>query len=284
MANIAVVSMGEMGAGIAQRLTENGARVVTFLSGRSEASHRRAQLAGVEVLSDTEMVEQAEIILSIVPPSVALSTAQSLVPLVAQSGNRKVYIDCNAVAPETLQSIAELFSRRNLCFGDASIIGSSPKPGTAGPRVYMSGEIEEEARSLRSLGIDARVLSDELGEASALKMAYAGITKGFQALGTSMALGAANHGVTSSLVGELQASQPALYGMLARQLPSMYAKAYRWDGEMKEIAKFLEPEEGAVKMLEGASILYEHIARENETSDSNVLAKLDLFTKPQGGP
>lgn len=281
MVNIGVISMGEMGARIARRLTDNGARVVTSLEGRSEASRKRAEWAKAEVFSDAEMVQQSEVILSIVPPSVALSTAIHIMPLIKQFGGKKVYIDCNAIAPETLTAMADEFVVQGLLFGDASIIGSSPKPGTAGPRLYMSGNIDQEALLLRSFGIDARVLSDSLGEASALKMAYAGITKGFQALGTSMAIGAANHGVTTGLVAELQASQPALYGILARQLPSMYSKAYRWDGEMNEIAKFLQPEAGAVTMLEGASELYRHVAEENLKPESDFLEKIHRFTHPQ---
>src|SRR5690606_38988502 len=128
--------------------------------------------------------------------------------------------------------------------------------------------------------LDTRVLSDALGDASALKMAYAGITKGFQALGTSMALGAARNGAAESFVAELEASQPQLHAWLSKQLPSMYAKAYRWDGEMREIAKFLQPEEGASQMLSGAATLYEHVAEDNRTGpQSEIISILDRFTK-----
>ena len=142
----------------------------------------------------------------------------------------------------------------------------------------MSGPIKGEAETLKQLGIDTRVLSTTLGDASTLKMSYAGITKGFQALGASMALGAGRNGAQASLVEELKASQPQLYGWLSRSLPSMYDKAYRWDGEMREIAKFLLPEKGASTMLTGAADLYVHIAEDNRAGPkSEIISTLDRF-------
>ena len=44
----ALVATGAMGAAIGQRLVENGARVVTALDGRSDASISRAKAAGIE--------------------------------------------------------------------------------------------------------------------------------------------------------------------------------------------------------------------------------------------
>ena len=61
-------------------------------------------------------------------------------------------------------------------------------------------------------------------------------------------------------------------------LPSMYNKAYRWDGEMREIAKFLQPEQGASTMLSGAADLYEHIAADHRAGpQSEIISTLDRF-------
>ena len=279
MTTIAVVAMGEMGSGLARRLVERGARVLTSLRGRSEASAMRARAAGVEAVDDPTLVGAAELFLSVVPPSAAKETADHYLPLIGASGPPPVFIDCNAIAPQTLHGIAASFLERNLPFLDASIIGSAPKADDAGPRFYMSGPVNDAADKLRALGLDARVLSMSLGDASALKMSYAGITKGFQALGASMALGAARNGAAVSLVAELKDSQPALYAWLVRQLPAMYAKAYRWDGEMREIAKFLLPEQGASMMLDGAADLYQHIAADQRIGqDSEIISILTRFT------
>lgn len=200
--------------------------------------------------------------------------------LIEKAARKPVFVDCNAIAPQTLHAISKPFLQRGLPFIDASIIGAAPKPDGSSPRLYMSGPISGEAETLKALGLDTRVLSVALGDASALKMAYAGITKGFQALGTSMALGAARNGATESFVAELQASQPSLYAWLSKQLPTMYAKAYRWDGEMREIAKFLEPEQGAAGMLTGAADLYVHVAADNRAGpQSEIISTLDRFVE-----
>ena len=278
MTVIAVVAMGEMGAGFAQRLVERGARVLTSLAGRSEASAKRANAAGATVTDDATLIAEADMFLSIVPPSVAGATAERFLPFIEKAARKPVYIDCNAIAPQTLAGIAKMFGDKGLPFLDGSIIGAAPRPDGSSPRLYMSGPIKGEAETLKQLGIDTRVLSSNLGDASTLKMSYAGITKGFQALGASMALGAGRNGAQESLVAELKFSQPQLYGWLSKALPSMYDKAYRWDGEMREIAKFLLPEQGASTMLAGAADLYVHIAEDNRAGPkSEIISTLDRF-------
>jgi 3-hydroxyisobutyrate dehydrogenase-like beta-hydroxyacid dehydrogenase len=281
MTAIAVVSMGEMGSGIAARLVENGARVLTTLAGRSEASFIRARAAGVEIVDDGAMIEQASMVLSVVPPSVAGETAARFLPLIERSNHKPVYLECNAVAPQTVQALSKPFAERGLRFLDASIIGLPPKPGGASPRLYMSGPVGQEAEILRSFGLDTRVLSDAIGDASALKMAYAGINKGFQAIGVAMILGAARNGVAESLAAELEDSLPIHYNWIQKKIPGIYSKAYRWDGEMREIAKFLEPEAGAVAMLRGAAELYKHVGEEyKEGAGSEMIAALERFAGP----
>lgn len=279
MAVIGVVAMGEMGAGIARRLHERGAEVLSVLAGRGAASIERARQAGARDVDDAGLVAHADIILSVVPPSTAGELAARLLPLIeAKSGEKPSYIDCNAIAPQTLHTIAGPFIERGLPFIDASIIGAPPRAEDDSPRLYMSGPIVGEAETLKALGLDTRVISEALGDASTLKMAYAGITKGFQALGTAMALGAARNGAAASFLAELSTSQPQLHAWLRRQLPGMYAKAYRWDGEMREIARFLEPEDGASRMLAGAAELYRHVAEDHRQGpDSEIISVLNAF-------
>ncbi len=96
-----------------------------------------------------------------------------------------------------------------------------------------------------------------------------------------MALGAARNGVSEGFVAELRAAAPEIYGWLQKNLPIVPAKAYRWDGEMREIAKFLEPERGAADMLTGAATLYEHLAEDNRAGPSSEnLSVLNAFVKP----
>src|SRR3954469_16869117 len=107
---VAVIAMGEMGAGVARRLTKRGARVLTSLAGRSAASAERAAQAGVEIAPDDQaLVESADIILSIVPPSRAGELAGRLLPAIRRGKVRPLFVDCNAIAPSTLAEIARPF-------------------------------------------------------------------------------------------------------------------------------------------------------------------------------
>src|ERR1700742_285621 len=104
---IAVVAPGEMGAGIGQRLHERGARVLTSLAGRSAASAKRAERAGLVDAGDDEIVT-AEIILSVVPPKDAAGLAERLKPAIARAAKKPIYVDCNAVAPQTADEIGSI--------------------------------------------------------------------------------------------------------------------------------------------------------------------------------
>jgi 3-hydroxyisobutyrate dehydrogenase-like beta-hydroxyacid dehydrogenase len=280
LVTIGVVAMGEMGSGVARRLTERGARVVTCLDGRSEASAERAREAGAEVLGTADLIREAEIVLSIVPPAAASTTAAGFAGQFEALERRPVYIDCNAIAPQTLETIAKQFAARALPIVDGSIIGIPPRPGYS-PKLYLSGDGARAAETLAGLGIDARLVSARLGDASALKMAFGGLTKGFQALGAAMALGAARAGAEAHFLAEVRETLPSLYDWLTKMLPSMYAKAYRWDDEMLEISRFLEPDEGAAEMLAGAAALYRGIAADHRAGpDSEIMRILSAFVAP----
>ncbi len=273
---IAVIAMGEMGSGVAARLVERGATVRTNLQGRSAASAERARAAGVGIASDDEtLVTGADFVLSIVPPARAGELAQRLLPAIQATGGRAIYVDCNAIAPQTLTAIAAPFEAADVAFVDAGIVGGPPSPDF-NPRIYASGPRAVAFARLNDFGLDIPVLSERIGDASALKMAYAGTTKGTSAVMAAMMLGAARAGVAEAFVAEMKSSQAGRLEAAVRQLPVVLRKAYRWDGEMEEIARFLMPETGGAGMFDGAAQLYRDLARDvAEGEDPERLRLLD---------
>jgi 3-hydroxyisobutyrate dehydrogenase-like beta-hydroxyacid dehydrogenase len=254
--------MGEMGSGVAARLVERGAVVRTNLEGRSASSAERARAAGVEIAADdAALVAGADLMLSIVPPARAGELAERLLPVIARAGGKTVYVDCNAIAPQTVQTIARPFAAAGVGFVDAGIIGGPPS-GDYNPRIYASGPEAKAFAGLNAYGLDIPVLSDRIGEASALKMAYAGTTKGTSAIMMAMMLGAARAGVAEAFVAEMKSSQAGKLEAAVRQAPVVLRKAYRWDGEMEEIARFLLPEMGGEGLFQGAAQLYRDLARD----------------------
>jgi 3-hydroxyisobutyrate dehydrogenase-like beta-hydroxyacid dehydrogenase len=273
---VAILSQGAMGAGVAARLVAHGVRVLTSLEGRSAASAARAAAAGMEAVDEAGLAA-ADAFLSILPPAEALATAERLGPAFAAAAAPPLYVDCNAVSPTTMRRIAAVLGAQGLRVVDAGIIGGPPREGYAGPVVHASGpEAPRLAALLEGRGLDLRVLDGPVGAASALKMSYAGITKGLVAIGSAMMLAATRAGAAQALHAELAASQPALAAWFGRMVPSMYAKAYRWSGEMEEIADFAADDAAAAAIYRGAAALYERLA--GEAGQPEVAALRDFLS------
>ncbi|MEO3471419.1 DUF1932 domain-containing protein [Roseomonas sp. CAU 1739] len=273
---IAILAQGAMGAGVAARLVTHGVRVLTCVEGRSAASAARAAQAGMEAVPETAF-GQADAFLSILPPDQATATAERLAPMLAAAEKPPLYVDCNAISPETMRRVANLLGTHGLRVADAGIIGGPPREGYGGPVIYASGQ---EATGLAALldrrGINLRVMDGPIGAASGLKMSYAGITKGLVAIGSAMMLAATRAGAADALRAELASSQPALSAWFARMVPSMYGKAYRWAGEMEEIADFVREDDGAAAIYGGAARLYARLADAgSETEVAALRAFLD---------
>ena len=167
-------------------------------------------------------------------------------------------------------------------FVDAGIIGTPPRKGAKGPSFYASGPDAGAFAIVRDFGVDARVLDAPIGAASALKMAYAGITKGLTAVGSAMMLAATRSGAAKGLRDELAESQPALTPWFERQIPGMYQKAYRWVAEMREIAEFAGDDPAAAAMYEGVARFYERMAADEQGEKAEVCAlNAFLAQKPE---
>jgi 3-hydroxyisobutyrate dehydrogenase-like beta-hydroxyacid dehydrogenase len=274
---VAIVAAGAMGSGLAKRLREHGATVLTSLAGRSPASAERAKAAGMDPVDDARLMD-ADLFLSIVPPGEALALTQRFAPLLAAANRKPVYVDCNAVNPQSMTRIAEVVSATGTRFAAAGIIGPPPKPGSTNTKFYVSGPAAQDVAVLNDYGLIVRVLEGDVTTASALKMSYAGITKGFTALGAAMMLAAAREGSAEALKAELAESQGPLLAWLARQTPSMYGKAYRWVAELDEIAGFVGDEFPEHAMLNAAARLYDRLAQD-VAGEKTEIAALDRFVE-----
>jgi 3-hydroxyisobutyrate dehydrogenase-like beta-hydroxyacid dehydrogenase len=264
---IAIVGAGEMGAAVGQRMRETGARVLTSLKGRSPASVERVRRAQLEVIDDDDaLMREAGFILSIVPPGEAIAVGERFRAPLSRARQKPAFVECNAVSPATVRRIADSLATTGVPFIDAGIIGGPPPAGRVdrGPRFYASGPNAHLLNHLRTYGLDIAIVDGPVGAASALKMSYAGLTKGMIAVGAAMIGGAARDGLGAALHAELARSQPELLAMFARRIPAMFPKAYRWVAEMEQIAEFLgAPGDGAT-IYTGAARFYDRVAEEWE--------------------
>jgi L-threonate 2-dehydrogenase len=276
---VAVMAQGTMGAGVGKRLNERGASVRTLLSGRSEASANRAKAAGMQPAADErELLAGADYFLSILPPDQAEALANRLAPALQSLPVKPVYVDCNAVSPQTAERIGAIVEPTGAAFVDGGIIGGPPREGHGGPAIYASGPDAERTKALKDWGLDWRVIDGPIGAASGLKMSYAGITKGTTAIAAAMLLGAARFGCAEALIAELSSSQPEMLKRMRGGIPGMYDKAYRWVGEMEEISDFLDANAPSSDMYRGIARLYEFLAAaeaEATPADDNAIKTLD---------
>ncbi len=265
MTTIAVLAAGAMGAGIGLHLTEGGATVLTNLDGRGEGSRRRAAEAGMRDVP-LDAIAHADVILSIVPPGSAVELAERLAPALARSTTKPVFVDANAVSPETVERVRVALAGTGCTVVDGCIIGPPPKPRGKSPAFYVSGDPEGLTAPLARYGLDLKPMDAPFGAASSLKLVYAMCTKGVTALAAAMVLGAERNGAGDALRAEMARSQPELVERFAKAMPDMLPKAYRWVAEMREIATFLGPDDPAAMMFEGAARVYERLAADETGS------------------
>jgi 3-hydroxyisobutyrate dehydrogenase-like beta-hydroxyacid dehydrogenase len=235
---VAVIGTGDMGAAVGAALARAGYRVITDSSHRSEQSRARASRAGIlDVGSLDAAVREADLMLSIVPPAAAFGFAHAVAAALRSTRAQITFVDCNAVAPETVRAIAALFESSNSRFVDAGIVGRGPGPGGERTRFYVSGAARRAVLDLDVSEIALVDLGDRVGDASALKMTYAALNKGTDALHACLLLAALRLGVLDPLLKECGASQPQALARMKARTPFLGATAARFTGEMNEIAK-----------------------------------------------
>ncbi len=220
-------AMGSVLAGCAH------APVLWASDGRSAATSERAAAHGlVDVVAVSELVTACDVLVSICPPHAAVDVAKQ----VADRDFEGIYLDANAIAPQTSREISTMFDR----YVDGGIIGGPPtEPGFT--RMYVAGaDASEIARLWAGSNLDVRVLEADIGAASALKAAYAGWTKGSAALLLAVRAYAEANGLGEDLMAEWGISIPDLVDRVERTATSIGRKAWRFEGEMVEIAKAME--------------------------------------------
>jgi 3-hydroxyisobutyrate dehydrogenase-like beta-hydroxyacid dehydrogenase len=196
--------------------------------GAPQQSAERAEDAGLEDVGDVELLRaRSDVILCLCPPYVAVDIARSMTRFAG------IYVDANAVSPATARTIAALVGR----YVDGGIIGSPPRSaGTTS--LYLSGtEATTIAGLFTGTVVEALVVADDPGAASAVKMAYAAWTKGTSALLLAVRCVARTAGVEEALIAEWRTSQPQLPEQSVAAARSALNKGWRWVGEMNEIAE-----------------------------------------------
>lgn len=250
-ATIAVLSIGQMGLGVASLLLAHDFRVITNVTDRSAATQERAKSAGIEQLSsDEELVQEADYILSIVPPKDAPATAQRIVDALKKGARKDKtddlwFLELNAGSPDGVTKLYELFQReaQQVRFIDGGIIGGPPTKNIDGtwsrPGIPLSGphKLADALPAGAQLAhvLNTRYLCARIGSASGLKACFAALSKGFTALALQSYTTAAQLDVLPDLKHYLDANNPQARERAERSIVGCTTKAYRWVEEMHQI-------------------------------------------------
>jgi 3-hydroxyisobutyrate dehydrogenase-like beta-hydroxyacid dehydrogenase len=221
---------GAMGVSVGEAMRRAGHEVLWVSDGRSDATCQRADRGGFsDCVSLSALVDSVDGIVSVCPPDQALTLART----VTSSGYRGIFLDANAVSPDTARELHALMGE---AFVDGGIVGPpATQPGST--RLYLSGEQAAQVVTWFDGGyLDAQLVAGPPGSASALKMCYAAYTKGTSALLLAIRALAAAEGVEAGLLQEWAISQPALTARSEGAARGSAPKAWRFAGEMEEIA------------------------------------------------
>ena len=266
---VGLLHPGAMGATVGATLRAGGADVVWASDGRSDASHARARAANLRDVGDLDaLVAQSDWIVSVCPPHAAEEVAHG----VALRGFEGTYLDANAVAPARAEALRERIEAAGGRFVDGGIVGP-PATRSGTTWLHLSGPGAEELASACAAGpLAASVVSDRVGDASALKMCYAAFTKGSTALLAAQLATARVFGVQAALEEQWERDDPGSAASAAARLRRVTAKAWRFEGEMHEISATFAAAGLPAGFHAAAADIFARLADFREQADEPTLA------------
>ena len=272
MTVIGLISPGQMGASIGAAASHSATRVIWAGDGRSKASHTRASDAGLENGGTIDtLVKDSDIILSVCPPH----DAEDVALQVKQHAFPGLFVDCNAIAPEKSRQIAERFGYQN--FVDGGIVGGPAWKSESGTRLYLSGDRSKEIAALfDNSPLETTIIPGEIGAASAMKMVFAAYTKGTTALLAAILGVAEKEGVRNVL--ESQWGQTFTEQTYQRVVANS-AKAWRFEGEMQEIAATFENAGLPGGFHTAAAAVFERLAQFKDEPAADIVELLKALNQ-----
>ena len=237
MTKVGIIHPGNMGVSVAASAADGGHEVYWASEGRSPQTRQRAERVGLSDVGTLEALCQVcDVLLSVCPPHAAEDVADH----VLSAGFTGLYLDGNAISPQRVVGMAGKMSGSGVDFVDGGIVGGPAwEPGQTW--LYLSGERAEQIAQLFAGGpLETAVIGHHAGKASALKMCYAAWTKGSTALRCAVVASAAHLDVWEELAAQWDRDWPGFSEETVGRVRRVTAKAWRFAGEMEEIAATFE--------------------------------------------
>ncbi len=254
---IGILHPGDMGISIAAAAQREGKRVLWASEGRSAETRTRAEQHGLQDVGSLAAVcAQCDVLLSVCPPH----GAEQLAADVAAAGFRGLYLDANAIAPARAKRMAQALTDAGITMVDGGIIGGPAWTAGATELVLSGSQAQAVAALFAGSPLATRVLGPEIGSASALKMCYAAFSKGSTALLAAILAAASANGVRDALEAQWAHDDAAMPANTERRIRAAAPKAWRWVGEMHEIADTLRAAGLPGDFHAGAADVYARLA------------------------
>ena len=255
--HIGFLHPGAMGISLAATARNLGHIAYWASEGRSAATRARADKHQLtEVRSIEELCENCTVIISVCPPHAAQEMAQKVLAFPFEG----VYADVNAISPQHVRQIAAAMREEGVPFVDGGLIGP-PVWQTNSTWLYLSGrEAGTVAECFKGGPLAVEIIGDDIGKASALKMCFAANTKGTTALLCAILAAAEKMGVRQELENQWSQNGSDFAQKAITRVSNVTAKAWRFSGEMQEIASTFEAAGLPGGFHLAAADIYERIA------------------------
>lgn len=268
MTKIGMLHPGEMGISVAASAINNGHQVYWASENRSDKTRRRAEKHGlIESNSLIEVCQNCEIIFCICPPHAVEAVANSVI----EHGFNGYYLDANAISPLRASKIGQMMETAGIHFVDGGIIGGLAwKPKETW--LYLSGKDANLIADCFTNGpLETKIIGDEIGNASALKMCYAAYSKGTTALLAAILATAESLDVREELYQQWDIDDPNFSEDVNRRVTRATAKAWRFEGEMHEIASTFQEAGLPNGFHEAAAEMYHRMANFKDSAETPKL-------------
>jgi len=275
--SIGVINPGDMGVSVAASAIHNGHHVYWASEGRSADTRKRAEEHQlIDLGSLEELCKQCPIILSVVPPSAAEDVAEQVIARKFKG----TFADLNAISPQRAQRIGTRLEANGITFVDGGIIGPPAwQPNTTW--LSLSGTHSSTIAACFTNGpLQTEILGDRVGDASALKMCYGAYTKGHTALIAGVLGTAENSGVRESLMRRWAADGSGLDKSAAARVARITDRAWRWVGEMDEIASTFEHANMPRGFHDAAGDIYRRLAAFKDQPRPSTDTLIDALKTP----
>ena len=249
-----------MGHAIARQLQSIGIRTVSALDGRSTRTQALAQESGITDVGTLNNLTECDVILSVMNPGSALEFAGEFAQAMKATARTPLFVDCNAIAPDTMHAVREAIESAGAQCVDAAVMGPPPTASVAS-RLFVSGPRAHQLTQLATPQFSVTVVSERIGDASAVKMLDAVMSKGVSALMFEMLIAAQRLGVADALYKQCEGPRKYFHDWIVRTLPIMPPKSYRWVPEVDEIARTLESAGLSGDMMRASAKVFAAVAQ-----------------------